>query len=307
MPQRVGVLSESESLHSELPDRVGVRRGDRLRRGPRQLECDRNPSVLAREPVAGGRQMTNDQNLTPDQPDYVVDRPQTSTRDYEVLRSQLEAWLQERLPGAKISELTVPSSNGMSSETVLFDVDVPGEVTRNLVARIAPDLAAEPVFQRYDMELQFRTMQMVQEHTDVPVPLVHWLETDANAIGAPFFVMERIDGIVPPDVMPYTFGDNWFFDASLEQQEFLEHRAIEVLAALHELTPEGPAGFLVPPGDERSALRRHVSDQRDYYEWVAADGTRSPLIELGFDWLEENWPVHEGDPVFSWGTHGSGT
>jgi aminoglycoside phosphotransferase (APT) family kinase protein len=144
-------------------------------------------------------------------------------------------------------------------------------------------------------------MQMVQEHTDVPVPLVHWLETDANAIGAPFFVMERIDGIVPPDVMPYTFGDNWFFDASLEQQEFLEHRAIEVLAALHELTPEGPAGFLVPPGDERSALRRHVSDQRDYYEWVAADGTRSPLIELGFDWLEENWPVHEGDPVFSWG------
>ena len=251
--------------------------------------------------------MTNDNKAIPEQPDYVVDRPQTSTRDYEVLRASLEAWLQKRLPGARISELTVPSSNGMSSETVLFDVDVPGEVTRNLVARIAPDLAAEPVFQRYDMELQFRTMQMVQEHTDVPVPLVHWLETDANAIGAPFFVMERIDGIVPPDVMPYTFGDNWFFDASLEQQEFLEHRAIEVLAALHELTPEGPAGFLVPPGDERSALRRHVSDQRDYYEWVAADGTRSPLIELGFDWLEENWPVHEGDPVFSWGTHGSGT
>jgi aminoglycoside phosphotransferase (APT) family kinase protein len=245
--------------------------------------------------------MTTDQNDTPEQPDYVVDRPQTSTRDYGVLRTQLEAWLQDRLPGAKISELTVPSSNGMSSETVLFDVDVPGEAVRNLVARIAPDPAADPVFSRYDMELQFRTMEMVKEHTDVPVPVVYWLETGATAIGAPFFVMERIEGIVPPDVMPYTFGDNWFFDASLEQQEVLEHRAIEVLAALHELAPEGPAGFLVPPGDERSALRRHVSEQRDYYEWVAGDGNRSPLIELGFEWLEEHWPAHEGDPVFSWG------
>jgi aminoglycoside phosphotransferase (APT) family kinase protein len=245
--------------------------------------------------------MTIDQNETPDQPDYVVDRPQTSTRDYEVLRTQLEAWLQERLPGAKISELTVPSSNGMSSETVLFDVDVPGEVSRNLVARIAPDQAADPVFQHYDMELQFRTMEMVKEHTDVPVPTVHWLETDPSAIGAPFFVMERIEGIVPPDVMPYTFGDNWFFDASTEQQELLERRAIEVLAALHELSPEGPASFLVPPGDERSALRRHVGEQRDYYEWVARDGKRSPLIELGFEWLDEHWPAREGDPVFSWG------
>ena len=245
--------------------------------------------------------MTTDQNDTAEQPDYVVDRPQTSTRDYEVLRTQLEAWLQERLPGARISELAVPASNGMSSETVLFDVDVPGEVSRNLVARIAPDPAADPVFQRYDMELQFHTMEMVKEHTDVPVPIVHWLETDATAIGAPFFVMERIEGIVPPDVMPYTFGDNWFFDASLEQQALLEHRAIEVLAALHELTPGGPASFLVPLRDERSALRRHVSEQRDYYEWVAADGKRSPLIELGFDWLEEHWPTHEGDPVFSWG------
>jgi aminoglycoside phosphotransferase (APT) family kinase protein len=245
--------------------------------------------------------MTNDQNLTPDQPDYVVDRPQTSTRDYEVLRSQLEAWLQERLPGAKISELTVPSSNGMSSETVLFDVDVPGEVSRNLVARIAPDPAADPVFQNYDMELQFRTMEMVKEHTDVPVPIVHWLETDPRAIGAPFFVMERIEGVVPPDVMPYTFGDNWFFDASPEQQELLERRAIGVLALLHELSPEGPASFLVPSEDERSALRRHVDEQRDYYEWVARDGKRSPLIELGFEWLDDHWPAREGDPVFSWG------
>ena len=50
------------------------------------------------------------------------DRPKTSTRDYEQLRAQLQAWLQEREPGATVSELIVPESNGMSSETVLFDL-----------------------------------------------------------------------------------------------------------------------------------------------------------------------------------------
>ncbi len=77
------------------------------------------------------------------------ERPQTSTRDYDLLRTQLEGWLRQRVPGATVSELIVPESNGMSSETVLFDLAVPGEVEpRALVARIAPDPAADPVFQR---------------------------------------------------------------------------------------------------------------------------------------------------------------
>ena len=36
---------------------------------------------------------------------------------------------------------------------------------------------------------------------------------DPAAIGSPFFVMSRVEGEVPPDLMPYTFGDNWLFDA----------------------------------------------------------------------------------------------
>ena len=37
--------------------------------------------------------------------------------------------------------------------------------------------------------------------------------------------------------------------------------------------------------------------QRAYYEWVAADGARSPLIERTFAWLEDHWPAAEGDAV----------
>ncbi len=230
------------------------------------------------------------------------ERPQTSTRDYDELRTQLEGWLAERVPGAMVSELIVPESNGMSSETVLFDLSVPGEaVPRGLVARIAPDPAADPVFSTYDMERQFLTMQMVADHTEVPVPKVLWLETSNDVIGVPFFVMERVDGIVPPDVLPYTFGDNWFFEADLADQQRLERQAVEVVAALHELSATGPASFLAGPADGRSPLRQHVDSQRDYYDWVAADGIRSPLIERGFEWLDEHWPSNPDDAVFSWG------
>ena len=169
------------------------------------------------------------------------------------------------------------------------------------MARIAPDPAADPVFQTYDMERQFRTMQMVAEHTDVPVPTVLWLENGTDVIGVPFFVMERVNGVVPPDVLPYTFGDNWFFEAEPADQRRLERTAVEALAALHALTVDGPAAFLAGPADGASPLRHHVREQRAYYDWVAGDGVRSPLIERGFEWLEEHWPSNEDDAVFSWG------
>jgi aminoglycoside phosphotransferase (APT) family kinase protein len=50
-----------------------------------------------------------------------------------------------------------------------------------------------------------------------------------------------------------------------------------------------------------TALRRHVADSVAFYEWVASEGARSPLIERAFGWLEDHWPTDEGDPVISWG------
>jgi len=230
------------------------------------------------------------------------ERPQTSTRNYEELRDSLEGWVRQHVPGAVVSDLVVPESNGMSSETVLFDLAVPGEEgPRRLVARIAPDPEADPVFSTYDMGRQFRTMQMVAAHTEVPVPTVLWLEEGTDTLGVPFFVMERVDGIVPPDVLPYTFGDNWFFEASVEDQPRRERQAVEALVALHALTSDGPAAFLAGPDDGESHLRHHVREQRAYYDWVAADGVRSPLIEAGFEWLEAHWPENPDDAIFSWG------
>ena len=106
--------------------------------------------------------------------------------------------------------------------------------------------------------------------------------------------MGRIDGVVPPDVMPYNFGDNWLFDASVEDQQRLEESSVATLAALHDIDrPEERFAFLASNRTEETALRRHFADTWDYYQWVA-DGSPSPLIEKCFAWLADHWPDDEG-------------
>ncbi|KUN20870.1 aminoglycoside phosphotransferase [Streptomyces antibioticus] len=227
-------------------------------------------------------------------------RPRTTTRDPEDLARRLTAWLDTRLPGAKAVGVTVPASNGMSSETLLFDIEHPEPPLRACVLRLAADPAAYTVFPVYDMVRQYRTMRVVGEHSDLPVPKVLWLEEDPGPLGAPFFVMERVAGRVPPDVMPYTYDGNWLHAASDEERERLEVASIGLLARLHDQVPLAEAQFLALPG-EGDALRRHVAAQRAYYDWVVDGVARSPLIEAAFDRLAETWPREPGPPVLNWG------
>ena len=234
------------------------------------------------------------------------DRPRTSTRDHQLLREQLTRWLSGHLPSPTITEFNAPATNGMSSETILFDANWTDEdgtpASGRFVLRLPPDPNSEPVFAVYDMPRQFNAMRLVAARTDVAIPRTVWLETDSAALGAPFFVMERVDGVVPPDVMPYPFGDNWFFDAAASDQATLQRLSIEALAKIHTIpASDADAAFLHidAPGD--TALQRHVNDQRAFYEWVASDGVRSPLIEQAFLWLDQHWPTDEGDTVVSWG------
>lgn len=132
-------------------------------------------------------------------------RPRTSTREPAELGRRLASWLGRHLPGAEVTHASVPASNGMSSETLLFDIEHPDAPVRGCALRLAADPAAYTVFPSYDMPRQHRVMSLVAAHTDLPVPRVLWLEEDPAPLGAPFFVMARAEGRVPPDVMPYTY------------------------------------------------------------------------------------------------------
>lgn len=225
-------------------------------------------------------------------------------RDHEVLRGQLHQWLADRVEAPVVSELETPSSNGTSSETVFFEASWFDSGVRRMhrcALRLPPDPGGEPLFPDYDMSRQYRAMELVGRRTSVPVPALLWLETETSYLGSPFIVMERIAGLIPAHAPPYTFGDNWLFDAAPVDQHRLQDRSVEVVAGVHTIAAGEPAAAEhrgAMPG--RTALRRHVQAQRDYYRWVVRDGARSPLLERAFDWLVANWP-NESKPVVSWG------
>jgi aminoglycoside phosphotransferase (APT) family kinase protein len=162
-----------------------------------------------------------------------------------------------------------------------------------------------PVFSSYRLDHQFEVIRLVAEKTDVPVPQVRWLEPTGAVLGTPFFLMDHVDGIVPPDVMPYTFGGNWFAGAPVERQRELQDSTVEVLAKLHSIpNAEATFGFLAdvdPPGD--TPLARHFGWLKDWYEFAVPDIGRSALVEGALAWLERNFPteVATTEPVLAWG------
>jgi len=241
-------------------------------------------------------------------PDITADAIRRSTRDRDRMRGRLQAWLAERLPGAEVVALSAPA-NGMSSETLLFDAtwsddDAPGGHGHGrFVARVEPPCEAVPVFPTYDLGLQHRLMTLVAERTDAPVPKVLWAEDDPAVLGGAFFVMERVDGIVPPDVLPYTM-DGVVLGMDDDQRQMMQDSTVDVLSEIHRVPlADAVAAFPEPGGDDaRTALRRHVDWWHGYLEWVR-DDRPTPLLDEAVDWLEAHWPTaaDERDPVLSWG------
>lgn len=235
-----------------------------------------------------------------------VERVMMSSRDIAALPDVLSQWLSTHTGTAP--EVTVNSgvgANGLSSETIILTVDWPDK-SRKFVMRVEPSAKDIPMFPKYRLDHQFELLKLVTQQTDLPIPQVRWQEPTGELIGTPFFLMDYVEGVVPPDVMPYTFGNNWFADAPSERRRELQDATIEVLAKVHEC-PAAAAnfGFLSESGSgtETSLLRNRVATVRSWYEFAVADIGRVPVLERAFDWLEAHWPTEaeSAAPVLCWG------
>ena len=220
-----------------------------------------------------------------------VSRLQHTSRDNSTLPSVMSQWLATVLPGGTVPEVTVESgvdANGMSSETIILTGkwEQDGRPTeQKWVARVAPSAADVPVFPTYRLDHQFDVIRLVGELTDVPVPRVRWMENSGDVLGTPFFLMDHVDGIVPPDVMPYTFGGNWFADAPAERQRELQDATVEVLAKLHSIPERGE--HLRVPRRGRPARRHPAAQTLRLAEGLVR--VRRPRHRPLADWSNARW------------------
>jgi aminoglycoside phosphotransferase (APT) family kinase protein len=219
--------------------------------------------------------------------------PQPHERDIDKTTHDLQTWLSEKVGSvAKLNSLGGPENTGFSSDTLMFDASwetVTGPQNTPLVVRLEP--SGFPIFPTYDITVQYRCMEKLGP-VGVPVPRMLWLEEDASVVGSPFYVMERLDGRIPPDRPPYHM-EGWFFDAAPDERARVWWSGLEAMAQVHNCDWK-KLGFDFLDAPERGATG--LSQQLDYYreflDW-ALEGEKHPLFERGYQWLLDNRPAEE--------------
>ena len=124
--------------------------------------------------------------------------------DPQAKRAALEAWLGDRLPAAESVSVSplVKAAGGYGSEIHFFDLtwrEAGRERTEKLLVREEPMVFR--VFPEFHLAREFTTMKSL-EKSDIPVPRMFWLETDAEVLGAPFYIMGKGEG----DVLDLGYG-----------------------------------------------------------------------------------------------------
>jgi aminoglycoside phosphotransferase (APT) family kinase protein len=224
-------------------------------------------------------------------------------RDLELTQRQLCAWLRGKLPGARdltITDLCGPAETGFSSDTLMFAAqwaDTTGTHREPMVARFKP--AGFTVFPTYDIARQFHVMRILGHNTDVPVPRMRWLEEDEAPLGAPFYVMDRVDGRVPADNPPYHLG-GWLHDLAPPEREALWWSGLDAMARVHRLDWRALGfGFLEQPARSTDPLEQQLHEYDEYLSW-GVERTRYPLLAKAQVWLHAQRPSDE--PVaLCWG------
>ncbi|MBO2448285.1 phosphotransferase family protein [Actinomadura barringtoniae] len=222
--------------------------------------------------------------------------PVPDQRDPEVTRAVLTTWLDRHLPGVRIPMIETPKTSGFSSETLIFDAEHEGE-HEALVARVAP--AHYQIFPEPRFEEQYRLMRTLDEHTDIPVPPIRWYEPSPDLLGAPFFVMGRIDGDVPTDMPPY-HQDGWVTQVPDQERTEMWWRPLEILARLHKLDVEALGlGFLDQPAWGATGLDQRLNYYEHYLHWAYPGPQEIALKAL--DWLKANKIDEPDPPRLLWG------
>ena len=136
--------------------------------------------------------------------------------------------------------------------------------------------------------------------TGVPVPQMFWFEPDPTLLGAPFYVMERVDGRIPTDNPPY-HGRRLDDRGDAGRRGAIWTSGVDTLAAIHACDPAklGIDFLEAPPRGRRHrcVATRVLASLRG---WVT--GERGlPLIAAGWQWLLANRPPPSARRDLCWG------
>ena len=207
----------------------------------------------------------------------------------------LESYLAERLPGE--GDLVVQRHRAGHSNETFFVTRGPSR----WVLRRPPAGAFLP--SAHDVQREHTVLAGLAA-TPVRVPRPVLMCEDAGVIGAPFYLMERVDGVVVRDELP-----GWLDE---EQRAAVGSELVDALVELHSVDPAscGLDGFGKPAGYLERQLRRWTGqleltlpftrplpDLEAVGEWLAANRPpRSETTLVHGDYKLDNVVLADGPP-----------
>ncbi|MDO8214030.1 phosphotransferase family protein [Conexibacter sp. CPCC 206217] len=207
------------------------------------------------------------------------DRPVRDEDAFDV--PALDAWLREvHLDGDGGWRMPLPAglphvrqfSGGASNLTYLLRYD-----DRDLILRRPP--AGTKASSAHDMAREYR-IQAALKPVFPYVPQVIALCTDPAVLGSDFYVMERVEGVIPRTTMPSAIGT----DPALMRA--LGERFVDLLVELHAVDPA--AAGLGDLGRGAGYVERQVNGWSERY--MRAKTWNVPSFKRVIAWLEERRP-----------------
>lgn len=185
----------------------------------------------------------------------------------------LRIYLEEALPGGVAGDLHVELLPGGRSNPTFRLADT----TRRWILRRPPYGHVLPT--AHDMGREYR-VQAALADTAVPVARTVMLCEDESILGAPFYLMEMVDGVTLRDRVQTS-------QLSVVQRRRLSEALVDILASLHEVDPieVGLAGWGRPDGYLERQLRRW------HQQWEASETAPRREVDELLDLLGRTCPT----------------
>jgi aminoglycoside phosphotransferase (APT) family kinase protein len=208
----------------------------------------------------------------------IIDEAKNIREGEDLPLEKLTIFLNETLQtkDEKIEILQFP--NGYSNLTYLLKI---GE--KELVLR-RPPKGAEKISKGHDMEREFKVLSLINQcYRKSPKTIVY--SDNLDILGVPFYVMERVKGVI--------FRAKSTLTISKETAQKLSHNLITNLAEMHNL--DIYKHKLIEIGKPEGYLERQVTGWIQRYEKVKTEEIKD--VDFVMRWLASNRP-ESPEPTF---------
>ncbi|MBJ7499333.1 MAG: phosphotransferase family protein [Sphingopyxis sp.] len=216
-------------------------------------------------------------------------------------RARLGAWLREQPAFGTQCEVRslAPLAGGQSSELFKLVCRTPlDQADAAYVIRF--EQRGKQLFLTPDIVREFRVIDGVARHSDVPVAPMMAVEASGVVLGTPFLVMRLVGGRSPLG-RPSMHSQGLLTELTAQQRRTLAFNGLDAMAGIHAIDWRRSHAFLNIEGERKRGIDRHLQQIADWYAW-AADGRTFPLTDQALDYLlRTRGSLRDDRDVLLWG------